>query len=608
MPVIKATKRAICRDRRVLELDFIGPVRVRRDGQTLPLPASRKTRALLALLALEPRRHRRERLCELLWDVPDDPRAALRWSLTKLRPLVGERLQADRDSVALDTEGLDIDVLALRRAVAAGPETLPLTELEALARRVRGPALENCELSGAPGFDAFVMALRHETERHERAILAAILAHPLDAATRLGWLDRLLELDPEDAAAQAARQALLAAPDGAAVPMLPPGALAAVAVLPFQAAGDAVLAAVLGDLVSAGVADQLSRFSSLAVVSAATAGGDAAAAARRLGAGYAVGGAVLVAEGRVRVRHRLVDAVRGTQVAAGELTRSADDLLTLDSDIAAAIAAVLEPKIRFSAAAAASARPLAAAAGPRELFLRALSRMVHDGDFAAITALLQQAVDMDPGFALAQAFLPWTALQAGKVADAESRRHFAGQARRAAQEAPTDVIVQAMAGLMIVLLDHDFDAGLAMIDRAARLNPDSVFVWVARGWAGIHAGELQGPFADFDRAEALSLEDPTDNSINAGRAIAAFQAGDLAAAGRHARTSLALMQTSLEGYRAAIAVAVETGDLAEAQRLAAHLLVRSPGERARRALLLPFRRRETSERLHLAFLAAGIPD
>jgi tetratricopeptide (TPR) repeat protein len=355
------------------------------------------------------------------------------------------------------------------------------------------------------------------------------------------------------------------------------------------------------------VADQLSRFSSLAVVAAATAHGDAVAAARRLGAGYAVGGTVLVAEGRVRVRHRLIDAVRGTQVAAGEIVRSADDLLTLDGDIAAAIAAALEPKIRFSAAAAASARPIAAA-GPRELFLRALSRMVHDGDFAAISALLQQAVDMDQGFALAQAFLPWTALQAGKVADAGSRRHYAGLARRAAQAAPADVIVQAMAGLMIVLLDHDFDAGLAMIDRAARLNPDSVFVWVARGWAGIHAGDLHAPFADFDRAEALSLEDPTDNSINAGRAIAAFQAGDLAAAGRHARTSLALMQTSLEGYRAAVAVAVETGELEEARRLAAELLARSPQERARRALLLPFRRRETSERLHRAFLAAGIPD
>jgi tetratricopeptide (TPR) repeat protein len=281
--------------------------------------------------------------------------------------------------------------------------------------------------------------------------------------------------------------------------------------------------------------------------------------------------------------------------------------LTLDSEIAGAIAAVIEPKVRFSAAWAASTQALAEAT-PRELFLTALAEMVQGGNFVRVADLLEQALTIDPHFALAGAFRPWAALQTGQVSDDGSRRHFAGIARKAAHDAPGDVIVQAVAALMIVLLDHDFDVGVAMIDRAARLNPDSVFVWVARGWVGIHAGELAAPFADFDRAEALSLEDPTDNNINAGRAIAAYQAGDLVAAERYARLSLALMQTSLEGFRAAIAVAVELGQLAEAQRLAETLMQRSPGERARRALLLPFRRRETSERLYRAFLAAGIPD
>jgi TolB-like protein/Tfp pilus assembly protein PilF len=548
-----------------------------------------------------------------LWDIPDDPRAALRWSLTKLRPLVGERLQADRDSVMLDVDGLDIDVLALRRAVAAGPETLPAAELTALARRVRGPALEDCDLSGAPGFEAFVTALRHEMERHERAIIAALLQHPLDAPARLAWLDRLLVLDPDDAAAVAARRGVLeqGAAGGAAAlaaaPALPRGALASVAVLPFQAAGDAVLASVLGDLVTTGVADQLSRFSSLSIVAAPPGPADAVAAGRALGVGYAIAGSVLVAAGQVRVRYRLIETATGTQIAAGDMARTADDLLTLDREMAGAIAAVIEPKVRFSAAWAASAQPRADAS-PRELFLMALAEMVQGGDFGRVARLLEQALAIDPHFALAGAFRPWAALQIGEVSSEASRQHFAAIARQAAHDAPGDVIVQAIAALMIVLLEHDFDVGVAMIDRAARLNPDSVFVWVARGWCAIHAGDLQAPYGYFDRAEALSLEDPTDNNINAGRAIAAFQAGDLAAAGRYARLSLALMQTSLEGYRAAIAVAVELGDLAEARRLAAALIQRAPGERARRALLLPFRRRETSDRLYRAFLAAGIPD
>ena len=59
-------------------------------SRRLALPQSKKTRALLAYLVVTQRPQRRDRLCGMLWDVADDPRAALRWSLSKLRPLVDE--------------------------------------------------------------------------------------------------------------------------------------------------------------------------------------------------------------------------------------------------------------------------------------------------------------------------------------------------------------------------------------------------------------------------------------------------------------------------------------------------------------------------------------
>ena len=46
-------------------------------AKTLPLPASKKTRALLGYVVATGRPHLREKLCELLWPGPDDPRAAL---------------------------------------------------------------------------------------------------------------------------------------------------------------------------------------------------------------------------------------------------------------------------------------------------------------------------------------------------------------------------------------------------------------------------------------------------------------------------------------------------------------------------------------------------
>jgi hypothetical protein len=93
----------------VLGLQLLGEVHAYRDGKQLELPPSRKTRALLAYLVATGRPHRRERLCTLFWEIPDDPRGALRWSLSRLRGLVDEprvkRIIADRDSVSLNRTG-----------------------------------------------------------------------------------------------------------------------------------------------------------------------------------------------------------------------------------------------------------------------------------------------------------------------------------------------------------------------------------------------------------------------------------------------------------------------------------------------------------------------
>src|SRR5215475_8591243 len=86
-----------------LAIRVLGEFEILKGKTPQEFPQSRKTRALLAYLVLTGRRHRRERLCDLFWDVPDDPRASLRWSLSRLRSLVDdpgyERIVADREYV-----------------------------------------------------------------------------------------------------------------------------------------------------------------------------------------------------------------------------------------------------------------------------------------------------------------------------------------------------------------------------------------------------------------------------------------------------------------------------------------------------------------------------
>lgn len=190
-----------------LELRFLGDLEVIRDGKVLPLPPSKKTRALLAYLALNDRAFRREHLCELLWEIPDDPRGSLRWSLSKLRRLVDEegvpRIIADRNSVRLQTEGLAIDVLALREA-AADPSATPLDALEAQVHAYRGTFLEGLELSGFHDFHAWCVAEREACAKAQTMLLEHLVARLADEPERaLPHARALAGIAPYDEAVRA---------------------------------------------------------------------------------------------------------------------------------------------------------------------------------------------------------------------------------------------------------------------------------------------------------------------------------------------------------------------------------------------------------------------
>ena len=129
-----------------LEIRVLGELVVARGGRSLPLPASKKTRALLGYLAVTGRSHTRERLCELLWPGPDDPRAALRWSLTKLRTVLGPRaLEADRERVALATAATDL--AAVQAVVGRDVPSASTADLSSAVSRFHG---ELCEGLGLP--------------------------------------------------------------------------------------------------------------------------------------------------------------------------------------------------------------------------------------------------------------------------------------------------------------------------------------------------------------------------------------------------------------------------------------------------------------------------
>ena len=108
------------RGRAVLDIRMLGPLGIARAGETRRLPASRKVRALFAYLALAPQAVTRSQLCELLWDVPNDPRGELRWCLSKIRGVVDEpgppRVTTRGDAVRIDLSDCHVDTAQIAQA------------------------------------------------------------------------------------------------------------------------------------------------------------------------------------------------------------------------------------------------------------------------------------------------------------------------------------------------------------------------------------------------------------------------------------------------------------------------------------------------------------
>lgn len=200
----------------LLHIRLLGDLELRRGGALLPLPPSRRTRALLGYLVSTASPQSRSTLCDLLWDGSEDPRASLRWSLTKLRTVVDDervqRLTADRERVGFDALQCEVDTARVRSLLDGGVEAASLATLEEAARLLQGEFLDGLDLPACYRFHHWCMA---ERERHgalRRSVLDALVACLANAPERaLPHGHAMVASDPLAESAHAALVRLLAA-------------------------------------------------------------------------------------------------------------------------------------------------------------------------------------------------------------------------------------------------------------------------------------------------------------------------------------------------------------------------------------------------------------
>ena len=177
---------------------FLGSPEVLIDGRAAAMD-TRKAIAVLAVLAVENRPVRRDRLAGMLWPEASQERAraTLRRTLSTVRRAVGaDALVADREVAGLDLDDEAVDVVRFHG--------LATTDPEAALDLYRGPFLEGFSVPDAPDFEEWQ---RIETERLRQKVddLLAELGRGVDAAAASRFARRRLLLDPanEDAARQA---------------------------------------------------------------------------------------------------------------------------------------------------------------------------------------------------------------------------------------------------------------------------------------------------------------------------------------------------------------------------------------------------------------------
>ena len=194
---------------------LLGPFRVVRSGVDAALAPSRKVRALVAYLVMARRPVHRAKLCELLWDAPNDPRGELRWCLSKIRGLLSdpshERVKTENDWVSVDASTIEVDALwvAARGAMATSSDDLDL--LKQLAAKFEGEFLEGFEADCIPLFETWLIGERQRFQSLHADVLSRIITLLRQTDEALPYLRKRLDLLPYDLAGHRDLLATLAA-------------------------------------------------------------------------------------------------------------------------------------------------------------------------------------------------------------------------------------------------------------------------------------------------------------------------------------------------------------------------------------------------------------
>lgn len=252
--------------------------------------------------------------------------------------------------------------------------------------------------------------------------------------------------------------------------------------------------------------------------------------ARELDVRYVLEGSVRNSGDRVRITGQLIVAETGTHIWADRFERRIGDIFDLQDEITENIVGAVEPEILAAELRRArSKRPDSLVA--YDCVLRAYQHLfnltLEDNDKAL--DFLRQAIRLAPHYAQAYAYASWANLFRVQLIQGGSLRPLLTDALILAQQAveldPTDPLVQTIRGAWQLMIERDFDGGVARHEEAFEKNPNSVWICGCNGFGNALCRNPQRTLTMLDRARRLSPRDSSMFLWLPGGAIAHFLAG-----------------------------------------------------------------------------------
>jgi len=608
----------------VLRLRLIGSMAAWTLEPASVLPPGRKTRALLAILAMAmPRPVTRARLAEMLWSgrPEEQSRASLRQELHRLQEALAatgaELLQVSRDNVGLKPEMVWVDTIELMEATVERPSALVLMDRELLE-----------DMDGIdPMFDQWLAEQRERLRLRARSLAEGLLADVTDPDMAMASAQRLLSIDNAHEGAWRALirgfalrgehgmatqafercKASLAEHLGAtpspetlqlvaqirtgrtadhrrhtptvehAAPARRTAATLAaprIGVLPLRVAGDS------GAFhpVSVGLADEItgalarSRWftavSSAAVQRVARTTDDEKALRSGLGLDYLLDGGLQAAGRSVRLTMRLIDLTTDLDVLWAErFDAEIDDILSMQDRMASLIAARVESAL-LSAEASRAPDPARATD-----HLRAVSLMLRfeRSDFDRAGTILREALATHSDRASVYTWYTlWhvmAAVQGWDEEPSETPAKALALAVRAQALDPLDPRALAFHGMVRNMMFRQPHQALALFERARQLNPGFPSVWAVAGRAYAHIGDLDEAERHLAECDRLAPVHPMRFLFDTIRLLISLVRRDFAGTVAGGRALVELHPGYVAPYAAYLSALGHLGEITEATRV-----------------------------------------